>query len=605
MPQVDTNAHIGADHIENPSCENDMHRNGGPVKPHEKLKSIESLFRDKDTKSFAQVLFDTAAMKSLQLAYTPETPLKGVFRAWEDQQDDSRVETHGHNIDRRNPLHFSSPDLTTNPANRQNSSSYKAQTEEKSKANEIEEQDIPKYNSSSEIGLRDKVTLNEPPHDGDVRNTLGNRIESADQSTNSKGCTLGLHGGNQISSQTQHVPSLGKTRWLSAMETLRKYTFVHDRNGVVTARSIYDSYTQDVRCSPQSLSHFSSINIHALVIMANEDHSGLFYDHQILRSQGRTDFPSRGSTYSSAQIERYKMFLSFTAQSITYVCANIEALTQSFIYRNNNDDLATAEVQSYKLPHMIRLLRQLSSVDVHPSNIISSLSTTVKQLYLNDSLPPQKSMTKSYSRSLASCNEIETLHITKFIFAALIASVQQSDVAAVKAVGGLRACGYMAVPLLCDDSATHQRLMNKVYDIEDALENERSVDLLISLTKAIATRQYEYASSTESVVGRQIIPGHRNNDGSFLDLTIHYIFAGNFKIQLADGDPRTMKHGQLVTVGRTELADPLDVLVVLEWLRTILLKEWDGKAQISRFSAVGATLGLLAQIRKMSSLDHC
>lgn len=89
-----------------------------------------------------------------------------------------------------------------------------------------------------------------------------------------------------------------------------------------------------------------------------------------------------------------------------------------------------------------------------------------------------------------------------------------------------------------------------------------------------------------------------NSSNVFADI-IRYIMNDKIEMLVADNGARSnIKIGKRVTVDDLEEAQDMQrpMLVILEWLRAVILKEWDGRPRVPRCSSVRGALDLLSYI---------
>ena len=329
--------------------------------------------------------------------------------------------------------------------------------------------------------------------------------------------------------------------------------------------------------------------------MVARDHPRLLDEHNILRRQGRCDMPIRGSADLQRNLKSYKGFLRFTDQSISYVLTNAETLMRSFLHCGRHHDSRTV-VWSYNFPLMISAFRLLRAIDFHPFSILPSLWISTRYLYPLNSSRKRTSNPKAGQSSLSglsdSLDDAEASHIIKMIFAALIATVPAHDAETLEAATKLRASGNIAPCVTRENSPRYQQLVDRVLTVTSCFEDEMALSLVKKVVEAIMARDIH---PTPSPVRE---PSYWGRKDAFQE-AICFLIADHFKVFLAANQASpSLKDGRWVEDYVAEVAEELrqPLLVLVEWLRMLILKEWDGKARVKSCSAVGGALKLLTQI---------
>ena len=379
----------------------------------------------------------------------------------------------------------------------------------------------------------------------------------------------------------------------------------------------HDDSSMDTTHRPQSLSHFNSDNIAALLDTMRLCHPKLYNDNLLRQEMGRKNIPPYyAQSFYRDEAEQFEKFLAYSAQSITYVLGNVEPLLKSFLNATCSTDTSRA-VSVSEFPSIVQALLMLSFVDIHPSNIFPSLWVSAGKLYLpgiarfnTSSRYGRGSGTQPYLNHASPparlelqerLSILETCHIAKIIFAALVASVPRCEADIWLAFRKLRASGKVVPASVIPESSNDHKMIGRLITIVDAFEDDMALSLTTRLLKSLAGRHY----GTRIVRDEQDDElNHHDNPRTILRL-IRYVTAENPTVIVTDSEAHpTLKNGILDKPNEIRIAQGMQtpLLNIVEWLRTIILKEWDGKPHILKCSAIGAALELLSEICKQKTV---
>lgn len=523
---------------------------------------------ERDPKSFAQSLFDTAAMKCLQLARGPYEYFSGPSCTPQEQT----TESHGdcRNLD---------ADASVNLAQQCVSSMG------------------PQANSSSSSEIYNTLNVN-PQEQPAARFDLSFRVSDPDSDS-----TRQL---SSLNARVQQTSSSGRCKSLANVAEPRAYPEkvaprapINTRDNMSVKEEMKakspSEHSLEVTSQenghdvlrPQSLSHFTADNIQALIDTIRNQHSDLFEEHRQWRMRGRTDTPIRVSTCSHDEAESYRNCLAYSAQSISYVLGNPEALIQSFLHCETDERTSRKVVSSYALPLMVHSLRQLKGLSFHPSSIMPPLWISAGCIYPKSS-PPRRLLAAEHC-IFRSNYDLGASHIVKVIFAALVAWIPECHGRAWDILSKLRAHGQVALP--ADGSIVDPKLMKTILNVGAAFENEMALGVATRLIRALAARHAHSKSS-------KLVEDYGFN---YIASMVRYMKHANLKVRLAESENILPSIKGIDTdakeVLRSDEGLERPFKVVIEWLRSIIMREWDGKPQIRRDSAVGCALELLQDIR--------
>ena len=362
-------------------------------------------------------------------------------------------------------------------------------------------------------------------------------------------------------------------------------------------------------CSP-SLSRLNAMNIGALLIKM-ESYRDLVQSDLHRQRMGRTESPLlHTARMRHDQAMQYKSFLAYSAQSITYVLGNVQPLFQSFFYVKPFHKTPEL-IEICGLSDMISLFRKLNRIDRPPYNIFPSLWVSAGNLYLpsvahfNVSTNRHVSSETQFSsegsssgadeESQVHSRTLETCHIVKIILAALMAAVPRCDASEWRAIRLLRSSGYV-MPFAMSSSSPKDSDPTRSIPTVDVFEDEMALSLVTRLLRALAGRHYAVKSHDEYTLQQGICEIYQGCSGIFASV-LRYLADDHPTIATSDcAATLTLQNGRLVSdFAATEGLETM-LLVLIEWLRTVIMSEWDGQPKVLKCSAIGGALEFLSEI---------
>lgn len=559
---------------------------------HEEARKYDHVRKDKDPKSFTQNLFDTIAMKLLHRASASE-----INPPWAPSNKEAQL-VGSSNLD--------SKSLEPKPE------WFPSKNAEK----DVEDFSIPDTKSAHAAHGRD---LPQIEYVSDIASVGGSTILSAvvsargifGESANlekelEKSETSGDEG--KVHSAVNIEARESTTGMATLPSKFSQPGSQSEEIGVAgmtplhkTPVPVASPSEPDPNLPAQSLSHFTSANIIALREARAGHFNDLYEQHWLLKFLGRTDLPLR-----SSQCGSYGDFLAYSGQSMTYILSNVDALLRSFLH-SDDSNASSKVVWSYDFASMVDLFRKLRRIDMHPHKIFPSLWVSAGRLYPVTTANNKRRSSTASDLSLfsldpppasqdCSLNDLEACHVVKIILAALVASVPKCSPMGWLAVRKLHASGQIAPFIDADNSPAEQKMIGKLVRTLHAFENEMALSLVIRLARSIDIR-YHRARATalaeDSENSRRAFP-------PTFSRVMYYVNADALKIRVADNEGHpSVKSGEWIDP-EIELITwhPKEWPIIIEWLRAVIMKEWDGNAKIAKGSAVGGALGLLVYIRK-------
>ena len=353
-----------------------------------------------------------------------------------------------------------------------------------------------------------------------------------------------------------------------------------------------------------SLSHFTAKNVIALREMRAACRSDLHEQHLFLRSLGRTDLPQHPSKCGS-----YGYLLAYRGQSLTYILSNTEALLRSFLHCDDRNTTSIS-VSSYDFGSIVISFRELHLIDMHPCKIFPSLWISAGRLYptptaISKRRPSTALDLDSFPLDVLSTSpdcplsDLEVCHIAKIMLAALVASVPRCSTRDWLAVRKLHASGRVAPSIDADNSPAETKRIGNLVRTLQAFESGPALNLVSRLAKSVDIR-YQLARAEELA---EKSDKRRKKRPSMFSQVIGYVNSDCVKIVkigLANDKPQpSIKGGGRINTRKTPVTWHREQWpIIVEWLRAVILREWDGKARIKQGSAVRGALGLMSNIRK-------
>lgn len=363
-----------------------------------------------------------------------------------------------------------------------------------------------------------------------------------------------------------------------------------------------------------SLSHFSNNNVTGLVLRILNDFPESPDFAHLLNALGQEHSSVNPHAYVTRGTESYQAFISYVRQSISYVLSNTESLLQSFVICRIDDD-GDDQIQSTAFVEIVDAFAWLHKFDRRPLNILPSLWSSSGKIYIPGS-SRNKTMIASKRRSGVNLgtldylnlhlplNDAEAAHVVEISLAALVASIPECSSETWMIVQQRRACGQLTSLPLPSEVPLRHIITNEIPNVMDSLEDEMALSLMTRLVRAVASRGYTAGMLHHYAVKRSV---DRSSSSDFMRLIGNKLTC-EFRIdKFATG----IQKSPLVKDRRSieRFADETDewqggplkklyLQQVVEWARGVILREWDGKPEVSRCGAVGGALELMNTLCK-------
>ena len=379
----------------------------------------------------------------------------------------------------------------------------------------------------------------------------------------------------------------------------------------------------DPVAQPQALKRFTLENILELVKAVKMADPGSYDEHSFSQSLGRTRSSFSVTGFLKGHATQQEMSALFVTQSIIYVLSTVDALLVSFITPADADSL------EYKRPATLlditRAFRLLMDIDFHPRSIVPSLWNSVNKLQPPSNLrsktalclerrstnPHRSSLSIGLDSDLVNnqlMSDFSAVHIVKIALAALIASVPECNEETWSAVRKLRASGKIA------PDPQNLRLgrvsMDATLEVMDSYGDEMALSLMKRVVRAIAARQCMSEISRYPGLGTDKDKTSTDNGEAFMNILLrevtdsdatdinlaqHSVVEGGFSATQGPTSENPMEESSKSLISRR-----LHIYAIIEWLRSVILSEWDGKPEVPRWGPMGGALEFLVYLCKLN-----
>ena len=344
----------------------------------------------------------------------------------------------------------------------------------------------------------------------------------------------------------------------------------------------------------------------------------------LLKILGRTDHPI--PIYQCMKLHKDSPYITLTesARSLSDMMRSTDFLLKFLVNKSlHGEDEIT--VSSADFAKMVKRFSRLHQFDPHPRSIFSSLWQSAGFLYLAH--PTQLSVSGALfparryfdqpvepfsSGFLDTLNLSEAAHIVKIDLAALVGSIKASNRDAWLAVQKLRRYGHIMLPRPASKPPIPPSTVSDALAIIDALDDDMGRSLVKRLAATLACRR----SSASFFLGssNEDEKTSSNKGSDIINVIVRALVDSEVLTVVhskAIAEP-TLKSGNLLTHQKghtpytrntTKELRTLQLEIAVEWLRGILLSEWDGNVEIPRCSAIAGALGFLSTLCKFKCFE--
>ncbi len=273
-------------------------------------------------------------------------------------------------------------------------------------------------------------------------------------------------------------------------------------------------------------------------------------------------------------------------------------------YESRKDPNSCRCPPSVDFGQMVQGFHSLRKFDTELRLVMASLPVAIKSVHLTSSVGSKRKdrrpsegvnaeKTSRPSRKAVESeldDEREAAHIALQVFALLVALIPPCTLDVWQLVFRCHQSGTM-VP----DGDLEPGMIHNVQLVLDAFEAESALSLLSSLCKALATRLWvsdmdSAAHKEQSKKGIEVAPPRK----SVAQCILHHLFQSQQCPVPYFSQDDALRWQYDATYPYMDLdTAPRYIGIIVEWLRYLVTKQWDGKAEIDRFSAVGGALEIL------------
>ncbi|KAL8804928.1 MAG: hypothetical protein Q9182_002238 [Xanthomendoza sp. 2 TL-2023] len=360
----------------------------------------------------------------------------------------------------------------------------------------------------------------------------------------------------------------------------------------------------------QTLSHFSVDNVKTLMWWAQ----GL--KKRCSKECRYEDVHGWGTTGSTSEEDllvasyKCKSIVAFARQSMVYILSSSRALSLSFRYSvNQSDKGGKSHTVSVPFDSMVQSFNWLRKLEGYSPIILQSLSSASEALYAL--MPPRKGSKARYRTRSATTlralidhdlsapfhhikDEREAAHLAHIMLSALVATIPRCSAQAWWLVSDCHRKGIMAHDQMTDPATTESLQL-----VLDSFEDSTALHLLEKLCKALSTRMSVAGVTKRAKSAEEAPPPVHEKEKSVLG----WVLDG-----LLDTEPlllesfRTPKNSNVEGVhvgyghcppGKQRVSSPTYLSLIIEWLKVLVVKKWDGKPEIDIFSTAGSALEVL------------
>ena len=574
----------------------------------------------KDSKSFTQNLFDTFAMKSLHSALFT---LAGVSvrsepdkNNLENPTNDAKAKEVVAQAAGEHPISLQS-DVTTSPLG---GSMNKSPVISNSK-DDFESREARSHPITSSIEL-ETAAMDRDPIESQVNDTKTPTLPDAAEIQNTGDPNLAP--GSELDELLQKDD--GQWSWQTAGSELDRdlLSSIKANDDDPNTKNLKQTISHGT--GRHSSSHVRSANANAMPYLSYTVIDAFICWHQLeekidqhqrmLTYFGRSENPLVSKRLDSEAEPSGSDATKFLSQSVVYVCSNPKALLRSYLEREQND--RGAFLKPNRLYNIRRSFNQLADAGVEHSILLSSLWQGIEKIFISKACF-HKERVKAYvqgsDEGLRGCHgsseleDIEAAHIAKITFAALNSTLPILSREDFETVFRSRALGLTVPYSVGAPTGPPVHSLARVQETLDGFEDELALSLVTRLCKAIASRKRGSAILDEHQQKACIEtsdPEHYFSRYDFMKLLAHSILSDdNLRISIADTKSFASPWRGILHCNFNEDVVRVDrnvqeVVIIIEWLRTVLLREWNGNVQIPACSSAAGALDMLKTLCKSS-----
>ncbi|KAJ6188336.1 hypothetical protein N7519_003244 [Penicillium mononematosum] len=272
---------------------------------------------------------------------------------------------------------------------------------------------------------------------------------------------------------------------------------------------------------------------------------------------------------------RQREVFPFVAQSAFFVFSSPSQILRSF--SSESTDITGAPFS--RLDPMELSGQALCSPRGFTSSGRPSRRSSRSSTMTGPAAPPVVPRRVSESASEDYLSDPDAAYIATIALFALVSFVPKIDLGTWKAVVRMRAAGSVAS--LSDMHKLPSKNAQQAIEVTDRFEHELGLRLINRLVRALTARlAYHEISKARQVYSLDVLKQRRVN---VLDRVVDYLSEHHISHAAGSDEP----------AGSISPAS-----LIVEWLRTLFLREWDGNPEMARSSPAGGAIQILASMYK-------
>ncbi|KAL8920528.1 MAG: hypothetical protein Q9172_004455 [Xanthocarpia lactea] len=360
-----------------------------------------------------------------------------------------------------------------------------------------------------------------------------------------------------------------------------------------------DGATEE-RPRPQTLSHFSMKNVKALWRSAHVSHDPL------LKEQYTNDF--FGWTVAQGTVGRISPIVGsvrtsitpFARQSMVYVLSNLSALASSFKWNSHIPHPGGPFENSFN--DIVQAFFWLRKLEGYPPIILPGLSLAASAFYdsflsMKDAERLHRTKIPPTLRALTDEEDLEIFHlamatteaahITNIFFAALVAAIPPCNELVWSLVVDCHRKGVMV-----QDQVKDPVVIRSLQLVLDSFEDSTALDLLAKLVKV-------HAMGDEATSEDDTYHPPTENSYHVLGWVIdHLLVTESRPFAYSTNAAELCWQYDHLPPGKRRMGSPRYSAMIVEWLKVLVMKHWDGKPVVDLSSVAGNALEVLWHFSK-------
>lgn len=321
---------------------------------------------------------------------------------------------------------------------------------------------------------------------------------------------------------------------------------------------------------------------------------------------------------SKPSSKRLVCFREFLRRSISYIFSTRSAILRSFVeWKQGKDSSITA--RSHALSMIMEALGS-AGVSADPAFTLYHVWSSVGIVFMHPPISDQQHCPASrlgdgwlpYNATLNHAvdqvlSDSEAAHVLKIAIAALLNSAYPVVDRVMDAIQILRSRG-LETPEAAPRGDTLRTLHDITMATMDRFEDELAFPLAVRIAKAMASRQWlagDYSQKDPEVFDKA---ADSISQSSFMMLVLRNV-ADRERLQVRVDDsetPPSLSGGICLLGGRSPVLrtrnqheDRKLLRLLLEWMRSVIVKGWDGKEEVAKYGAVGGAMEFLRHMCKV------